>query len=169
MRSAAGSAPAAAPATAARRLVSVNAVRRDRMESLPPARIIPLSGRARGGPAAQRLMAPGTRPWRPSAPLRPKVRYRKPEKQQRVGYRPSTSLVVPTVAYRARSGPSAEQHTGRVSGQSRCSTGLGMLGPASQNLPRTTDRMQWVLLVAALFVAPIAWCAGDAGGKTPWP
>ena len=29
--------------------------------------------------------------------------------------------------------------------------------------------MQRVLLVAALLVAPIAWCAGDAGGKTPWP
>src|SRR5207237_626077 len=101
MRSAAGSAPAAAPATAARRLLSVSAVRRDRMESLPRDDHT-IAGWARGGAAAQRLMAPGTRLRRPSAPRRPKVRYRRPEKQQRVGYRPSTSLVVPPVAYRAR-------------------------------------------------------------------
>src|SRR5207237_4471075 len=63
----------------------------------------------------------------------------------------------------------AEQHTGPLSRQSRCGTRLRMLGPASENLPRMTDRMQRVLLVAALLVAPSAGCAGDAGGKTPWP
>src|SRR5207253_181737 len=73
---------------------------------------------------------------------------------------------------RSRTGPAVLQPSNipvRSADSHPCGTGLGMLGPASQNLPRTTDRMQRVLLVAALLVAPIAWCAGDAGGKTPWP